>query len=75
MRVKFKGLLTVYRENVIVQHLSAKVVLGANNVLYYPRCPKGFDDIITDPTRNHKLVTFTANEDGSNPRAVALTTK
>lgn len=71
MRVKFTGLLTVYRENSIVQHLSASVATN-NSILHYPRCPKAFDDIITDPIRNHQYVSFTANVDGSNPRAVAL---
>jgi hypothetical protein len=70
MRLTFNGTLCVYRESAASSGLCAHVTLGNGKVIYWDPCPKCFDDVITDPTKNSALVSFSANEDGTNPRNV-----
>ena len=65
MRLTFSGSLRVYRS---IQR--ASITLGNGRVIYYDPCPKGFNDVMTDPRSNSATVTFTANKDGTNPRSV-----
>lgn len=69
-RFNFTGTLCVYRESSQVEHLSAKVSLLDGRKFHYYRCPKAFDALITSGLKNVCEVAFTADWDGTNPRAV-----
>ena len=71
-RFQYEGDLVVYRESNQVEHLSASVTTREHKVFYYYRCPKCFDDLITNGLDNLKRITFTADTNGNNPRAAKL---
>lgn len=70
-RKTFAGELCVYREWSGMDRLSADVKLDDDvTVFYYHPAPKCFLDMITDGQENVRVVEFTANPDGRNPRSV-----
>lgn len=68
-RIEVVGVVNVFRDGYSNEHLTASFKNDTIERYYYP-CPKCFDDLIVDGTKNCVKVKMTVNEDGSNPRKV-----
>lgn len=70
MRKSFTGKLNVYRRYQADTKLAASVVIDGKEIEYYP-APAAFIKLSATVGFRHNIaVSFTANEDGSNPRSV-----
>lgn len=75
-RQVFTGTLIVHRDQYSLygrETLVATVELANGKEFYYHRCPKAFDDLITDGQKNKIKVAFVADADGKNPRMARAT--
>lgn len=70
-RKTFEGVLNVFRDSSMVEHLSADVKFKDGTSFFWYRSPKCFNELTTG--RNNLLeVSFIADEDGKNPRNVKV---
>lgn len=72
-RNTYTGRLTVFREYPTSESLSANVVLSDGNSFRYWKCPRGFIEAVSGNNATSNLaVSFTANNNGPNPRSVKV---
>lgn len=71
MRKQFSGVVTVFRLGPLTEEVSAEFLSDNGQSFTYFKCPTSFFDLANTNGRSNKFaVSFTANEDGSNPRSV-----
>jgi len=69
-RRQYTGNVVVYRDNPFSEVLECDIRTGCGKTFYYYRSPSSFEKLALTTQSNSFECTFTANEDGSNPRSV-----
>lgn len=75
---RLKGTVCVYRESSQRETLSAYLKLQTGQTIYWNRCPKCFDDLIVNGSKNKvdvELTLSTKNNELSRPRNVVKLTE
>lgn len=73
MRIKYEGIVNVFRNGSYRDTLSATIKLSDGREFYWDICPKSISDLFFfgGPAKSNLFkVAFTASQEGRNPRSV-----